>query len=325
MSNWLNWVGLARRAGSMAPGHNQVEKALRNGEAKLIIIAEDAGPSVDRKYHLWAQDLGVPLIRAGTKETLGRAMGMGPHAVLAILDKNISQRILASGEFSGGSQRGRKGQSTGIRVGKGTEAGQSPAHRSASSTQSGKHQESHEHRGTGSRANGSKHYGGEIASGAKTRRGGQNSSPTGGQRNTAPLSGGESSGFSYDNRRSTSTGQSTTAQHRDQSARSTSVQSKSRQASHKRGKSAGTTALYQSSQSKPKRSERSGVAAPGAAAVSKQSKQSNRSASGTAAVSKQSNRGTTGTSSVHRQSERRHGSTARKASVPRKPRSGGRQ
>lgn len=177
MTDWTNWIGLARRAGAMAPGHSQVEQALLGGTAKLIIIAEDAGPSVDRKYHLWAQDLGVPLVRAGTKETLGRAMGLGPHAVLAILDKNISQRMLASGEFPRGSQHGRKGQSTGLRAGKGTQTRQSPTHRSASSAQSGKHQESHEHGGAGRGTNGKKHYGGEVAPRTQSGGGSKTSRP----------------------------------------------------------------------------------------------------------------------------------------------------
>ena len=191
MTDWTNWIGLARRAGAMAPGHSQVEQALLGGTAKLIVIAEDAGPSVDRKYHLWAQDLGVPLVRAGTKETLGRAMGLGPHAVLAILDKNISQRMLASGEFPGGSQHGRKGQGKGLRAGKGTQTRQSPTHRSASSAQSGKHQESHEHGGAGSGTNGKKHYGGKVAPGTQSGGRGKTNRSAGHFSGSAAARGGE--------------------------------------------------------------------------------------------------------------------------------------
>ncbi len=169
MNSWLNWIGIARRAGSLAPGNNQVEKALKAGDVALIVISTDAGPSVYRKYHLWAQDLGVPILRAGTKDELGGSIGMGPHAVLAILDTNIAQRLLASGELSGGIQRGRKGQSSGLRVGEGVKTRQSTTHRSITSAQSRKHQESHEHGGTGSGTDGAQHHGGKTAAGAKSR------------------------------------------------------------------------------------------------------------------------------------------------------------
>ncbi len=39
MDNWLNWIGLAKRAGKLAPGHNQVQIALTNNKAHLVIIA----------------------------------------------------------------------------------------------------------------------------------------------------------------------------------------------------------------------------------------------------------------------------------------------
>lgn len=169
MNSWLNWMGIARRAGALAPGNNQVEKALKSGDVALLILSTDAGPSLYRKYHLWTQDLGVPILRAGTKQELGRSIGMGPHAVLAILDSNIAQRLLASGDLSGGIQRGRKGQSSGLRVGEGAQARQSTTDRSTTSAQGRKHQKSHEHGGTGSGANGAKHHGGKTAAGAKDR------------------------------------------------------------------------------------------------------------------------------------------------------------
>lgn len=169
MNSWLNWIGIARRAGALAPGNNQVEMALKAGRVALLVLSTDAGPSVYRKYHLWAQDLNVPILRAGTKEELGRSIGMGPHAILAILDTNIAQRLMASGELSGGIQRGRKGQSSGLRVGEGVKTRQPTTNRSTTSAQSRKHQKSHEHGGAGSGTDGAQHYGGKTAAGAKDR------------------------------------------------------------------------------------------------------------------------------------------------------------
>ncbi len=176
MAPWLNLLGLARRAGKLAPGENQVTQAMKDETVRLLVLAEDAGPSLYRKYHLWAQDLGVPLVRIGTKIELGHAMGMGPHAVLAILDTNFAEKILLEmRKTSGGNilDRKRQGQSQGLRTGQGTQTGQSSPHRPAPSAQGGKHQKSHEHGGAGSGENGSRHHGGKAA--ARTQTGAQSS------------------------------------------------------------------------------------------------------------------------------------------------------
>ncbi len=164
MDNWLNWIGLAKRAGQLAPGHNQVQKAMNEGTAKLVLIALDSGESVYRKYHLWAQNLGIPMAQAGTMLDLGRAMGMGPHAVLAILDKNIANRLANQlGVSSGGIRFDRKGKGSRVRVSKGSKTGQPASNRSAASFARREHQESYEHSGTRSGPNRQRYHGGKVA------------------------------------------------------------------------------------------------------------------------------------------------------------------
>lgn len=173
-SPWLNLLGLARRAGKLAPGDNQVTLALRRRTAALLIVAEDAGPSVYRKYHLWAQDLNVPLVTMGTKAALGSAIGMGPHAVLAIVDDGFGQRILQEMRItSGGIGFDRKGQrqGQGVRISKRTQAGQPAANRPLASSESGQHQKSHEYRGTRGGQNRQGHNGGQAAAGTRTQTG----------------------------------------------------------------------------------------------------------------------------------------------------------
>lgn len=167
---WSNLLGLAKKAGKVAPGENQASLAMKREEARLLILAQDAGPSLYRKYHLWAQDLDVPLVRIGSKAELGHAIGMGPHAVLAILDEKFGARILEEmRKSSGGISFDRKGQrqSQGLRTGQGTQTGQSPTHRSTAPTQGREHQKPHEHRGAGGREDGTRHHGGQVAPRAK--------------------------------------------------------------------------------------------------------------------------------------------------------------
>ncbi len=171
MATWLNWLGLARKAGKLAPGSHQVEMALKSGQVALIVVAEDAGTSVYRKYHLWAQDLKVPVVRAGMKVDLGSAIGMGPHAILAILDVALAKKLwMAMGKQIGGMEFGgqRQGQNPGVRTGQRTQIGQQAPDRSTAPTESRKHQEPHEHSGTRGGANGSRYHARQTASGAKT-------------------------------------------------------------------------------------------------------------------------------------------------------------
>ena len=42
MDKFLSALGLARRAGKLAMGHDDVKHALRRGEARLIVFASDA-------------------------------------------------------------------------------------------------------------------------------------------------------------------------------------------------------------------------------------------------------------------------------------------
>lgn len=163
LQDWLHWIGLARKAGKLAPGDRQVREAMRDESAKVVIIAEDAGQAVYRKYHLWAQDLGIPVIQQASKRDLGHAMGMGPHAVLAVQDEKIAQAILAKvTDNAGGIDFARKGQGESLRISQGVEDRQSSTDRSTSSSKRGSHKESHEHSGTRGRANGPQHHGGEV-------------------------------------------------------------------------------------------------------------------------------------------------------------------
>jgi len=198
-SQWANLVGIARRAGHLFPGENQVTNAMKRQLVRLIILATDAGPSLYRKYHLWAQDLSVPIVQIGTKVELGHAIGMGPHAVVAISDAALAEKILEQVKSAGGIILGRQGQrqGQGLRVGERAQARQSPAHRSPSSIEGRRYQKSHEHGGTGSGENREGHHGRETSARAQT--GGQTA--TGGHRHH------ERSGA----RRGSQTGRPTTA------------------------------------------------------------------------------------------------------------------
>ena len=86
-------VGIARRAGKIASGQAQVEAMLKKKKGFLLIMAEDAA-GAQSKYSHWARDIKLPVLITGTKEELGKALGLSPRSILLIMDQGFAKAIL---------------------------------------------------------------------------------------------------------------------------------------------------------------------------------------------------------------------------------------
>lgn len=85
-------LGMALRAGKIISGDAAVEASLKKGKGKLLIIAEDAPGSL-KKFQKWAEDLNLPLLLAGEKIELGKALGQSPRAVVLVMDEGFAKAI----------------------------------------------------------------------------------------------------------------------------------------------------------------------------------------------------------------------------------------
>ena len=61
----LRLVGLARRAGAVAPGTDAVRRAIREGEAQLVLIASDASRTQVDKVRTTLHDRAIPQVVLG--------------------------------------------------------------------------------------------------------------------------------------------------------------------------------------------------------------------------------------------------------------------
>ncbi len=87
----LQALGLARRAGRAAVGTRAVLVAARTRRLSALIVARDASPNaLDR---VRGAIRTVPIVRCGTRETLGLAVGRGPVAVVGVTDREFARRI----------------------------------------------------------------------------------------------------------------------------------------------------------------------------------------------------------------------------------------
>ena len=86
-------VGLAMKAGKIASGEFSVEKAVKEGKATLVIVAENASDNTKKMFRNMCTYYKVPLYFFGEKEELGHAMGKEIRASLAILDVGFANAI----------------------------------------------------------------------------------------------------------------------------------------------------------------------------------------------------------------------------------------
>lgn len=90
--NYLNLLGLAARAGKCSTGE-EIMKDIRKKRAKLVLIANDAGPQTRKKITDKCKTYEVPYLIADDRETLSHAIGRLERVAIAILDAGFATSI----------------------------------------------------------------------------------------------------------------------------------------------------------------------------------------------------------------------------------------
>ncbi|MDO5426222.1 MAG: ribosomal L7Ae/L30e/S12e/Gadd45 family protein [Eubacteriales bacterium] len=102
----LSLVGLATKAGRTASGEFSTEKAVKEGNAFLVIVSEESSENTRKKFQNLCAYYHVPLCVYGTKTQLGAAMGKEFRASLAVLDEGFAKAIRK--ELENGSDGGSR-------------------------------------------------------------------------------------------------------------------------------------------------------------------------------------------------------------------------
>jgi|APHig6443718053_1056840.scaffolds.fasta_scaffold38496_3 ribosomal protein L7Ae-like RNA K-turn-binding protein len=89
----LGMLGLAHRAGCVASGAMQTEKAVTSGRCKLLLVAADAAPETQKRLNIMIAETGIPMFRILSKLQLGTAVGKSPKAALAINDIGFASSL----------------------------------------------------------------------------------------------------------------------------------------------------------------------------------------------------------------------------------------
>ncbi len=89
----LSYIGLATKAGKLASGEFMTEKVIKEGKAKLVIIAEDASNNTRKMFTNMCTYYKVPIYFFGDKTNLGHALGKEFRASLVLLDKGLADAV----------------------------------------------------------------------------------------------------------------------------------------------------------------------------------------------------------------------------------------
>lgn len=86
-------LGLAMRAGKLVTGDESVLEAVRSGEAKLVVVAEDASDNTRKKIADKCSYYEVPLFVYGSRNELGGSIGKPERVVMAVTDAGFAKLI----------------------------------------------------------------------------------------------------------------------------------------------------------------------------------------------------------------------------------------
>jgi ribosomal protein L7Ae-like RNA K-turn-binding protein len=78
------------------------EKALEKGQAKLIVLADDARDEVKLAFGTRAHSKGIKIVTVPSKTALGNAIGKSPRAVLIVTDRGLAQKLWSISQETGG-------------------------------------------------------------------------------------------------------------------------------------------------------------------------------------------------------------------------------
>lgn len=88
-----NYLGIAQRAGKIVSGENTLISKGKFNQYMLLLIALDAAETVQKRFINKAINNKVDYLLFGSKEQLGLSIGKSPRTVLALTDKNLTQKI----------------------------------------------------------------------------------------------------------------------------------------------------------------------------------------------------------------------------------------
>ena len=92
-----NAIGLAMKAGKCKSGDFSVERLLKQGEIRLLILDSCVSDATRERYGRYAETHGLPLIYL---DEIGAAIGKPAHRIIGVTEDGFKNMILNAFEAS---------------------------------------------------------------------------------------------------------------------------------------------------------------------------------------------------------------------------------
>lgn len=99
------FLGLARRAGQLVQGFEQVQSALQSGTVRVMLIASDAGPNGRKKLASGRAIDGLACVELMSRRELSLALGKENVVHAALLSGGLAARFLRESARLSGFRR----------------------------------------------------------------------------------------------------------------------------------------------------------------------------------------------------------------------------
>ena len=86
-------LGLAQRGGNLVSGGFMVENSIKDGNARLVLVAVDASANTRKAFSDMCRFRHIPMAVIGTREELGRAIGKEMRVSIAVTDSGLAGAI----------------------------------------------------------------------------------------------------------------------------------------------------------------------------------------------------------------------------------------
>ena len=97
MDKALQYLGIARKAGKLALGENDCEAICTAGKARLMLLAADASPNVNKCARNYLQGRrAVSMVLPYTKADLGAVLGRASCGMVCLTDLSLAARFAAA-------------------------------------------------------------------------------------------------------------------------------------------------------------------------------------------------------------------------------------
>ncbi|MCI9070128.1 ribosomal L7Ae/L30e/S12e/Gadd45 family protein [Clostridium sp.] len=95
MNKFFNFLGLAKRSGNLIEGYSKCDEQRNRRNFFLVILSNDASNSTKKKFRNHCAEKKIPLIEDFSKEELGNPIGREELKVLAVVDKNMAEKLIS--------------------------------------------------------------------------------------------------------------------------------------------------------------------------------------------------------------------------------------